>query len=470
MVNVAARSATKDSRDRVAVLVLLLGSFLVFVAARGLPASVRRLAALCFVFHVLGACGQVWMHFDYYGGGDMMTYMRNGQPIVRLLQADFAHWFPEWLKLIVHFENELPYVHGAGSTSGTMVALGAGAVYVFDKPLPLWEVCFIFAATSTLGQIWICKAAVSMFDERFHKAVAGGVLLVPSVIFWSSALMKEAVALPFLAMLLASTVALVKGRWVRGLLGIVIGVIGIGLVKGYLLMPFVFAVAGAAYVAKNKGLKRGGIGWPYALAAVAVAVMGLAAISTIMPQYAPGAIAENTAHYQQTYELLETNGQGGSNVDLGDDATDVSLGAQVRRVPLAAVNALFRPMFFEARSIVQLAASLETLAIVVLTLRLLRFGPRQAWTAITQSPCLTFCAIFVVSFGIAVGLSTLNLGTLSRYRIPMMPFFTVLLFVLGQQTKREAAASPVLSGPARAQLRLAAARNRERILAQRRRA
>ena len=84
---------------------------------------------------------------------------------------------------------------------------------------------------------------------------------------------------------------------------------------------------------------------------------------------------------------------------------------------------------------------------------------------------LTFCAVFVLTFAVAVGLSTLNLGTLSRYRIPMMPFFTVLLFVLGQQAKREAAQHDgVVEIPGRAQLRLAAARNRERILAQRRRA
>ena len=453
-----------------AVLVLLIGAFAVFVAARGLPSTVRRLAALCFVFHLLGAAAQVWMHLDYYGGGDMMTYMRNGQPIVRLLQSDLSHWFWEWLKLLMHLDNELPYVHGAGSTSGTMVGLAAGAVYVFDKPLPLWEVCFIAAATSTLGQVWFCKAAVEMFDAQWHKVVAGGILLVPSVIFWSSALMKEAVALPFLAILLASTVALMKGRWVRGLFGIVLGIVGVGLVKGYLLMPFVLAVAAAAYVGKNAGAKKK-LGWPYAVAAFGIAVLGLAAISTFMPQYAPGAIAENTAHYQQTYELLETNGQGGSNVDLGDDGTDVSMAAQVKRVPLATINALFRPMFFEARSIVQLAASFETLAIVILTIRLLRFGPRQALAAITQSPALTFCAVFVLAFSVAVGLSTLNLGTLSRYRIPMMPFFTVLLFVLGQQRKAATAtATRAVELPGRAALRAAAARNRARIMAQRRRA
>jgi hypothetical protein len=452
-----------------AVLVLLIGSFAVLIASRGLSRQVARLVALCYVAHLLGAAAQVWMHTDYYGGGDMLTYMRNAQPIVRLLQSDIARWFPEWLRLVVHLDNDLPFVHGTGGTSGTMVALGAASVYVFDKPLPLWEVCLLTGATSTLGQIWICKAAISVFEEHWHKSIALGVLLVPSVVFWSSALMKEAIALPFLGILLAATVALAQKRWARGILGVVVGGIGVGLVKGYLLMPFVIAVAAAAYVGKNAGAKeKRKLGLPYALAAAAIAVVGLAGISAAFPQYSPGQIAESTARYQATYETLENIGQGGSNVDLGDDVADVSLLGQLKRVPLATVNALFRPMFFEARSIVQLAASLETLAVVVLLLRLMRFGPGKSFSAVTNSPALTFCAVFALTFGIAVGLTTLNLGTLSRYRIPMMPFVTVLLFVLGQQAKTVTGAAVQI--PGRAAIRLAAARNRERILAERRRA
>ncbi len=453
-----------------AVLVLLLGSFAVFIAARGLARPIVRLVALCFMAHLLGAAGQVWMHTDYYGGGDMVTYMRNGAPIARLLQADLGRWGPEWLRLFFHMDNELPFVHGAGGTSGTMVALGAASAFVFDRPTPLWELCLLTGATSTLGQIWICKAALSWFDERWHRSIAIGVLLVPSVVFWSSALMKEAVALPFLAILLASTSALVKKRYARGIAGVIIGGIGVGLVKGYLLMPFVLAVAGAAYVAKNGGAKeRRKLEWHYALAAGVISVVGLAGISAAFPQYAPNMIAESTARYQATYETLETIGQGGSNVDLGEGGGDVSLFGQLKRVPLATVNALFRPMFFEAHSVVQLAASLETLAVVVLLLRLLRFGPGRALSMVTNSPPLTFCALFSLTFSVAVGLTTLNLGTLSRYRIPMMPFLTVLLFVLGQQAKRETVPKAI-EIPGRAALRLAAARNRERILAQRRRA
>lgn len=445
------------------VLILLIGGGAVALAARRLPPALQRLVALAYFAHLLAAAAQVWMHLEYYGGGDMITYMKNAAPIARLLEIDFGRWFPQLVRLWLHMDSELPYVHGAGGTSGTMVGLAAFAVYLFDKPIPVWEVCLAVSTTSMLGQIWLCKALVAVLEPKVHVSAAAGVLLVPSVVFWSSALLKEAITLPFLALLLLSSVAFARGRYVVGSLGIVLGAGGVGLIKGYLLMPYVISIAAAAYVSNNAAPGRRRVRWPYAIAGFIIAVLGIATISALFPEYSPGSIAENTARYQQTYETLENMGQGGSNIDLGD-VKDVTLLGQLRYVPLAAVNALFRPMFFEARSIVTFAASLETLVIVVLLLRLLRNGIRRPLAQVMASPALAFSAVFVFTFSIAVGLSTLNLGTLSRYRIPMMPFFSVLLFVLGRTERATQPARP----PVRAVRRHAA--HKHPLAVQRRRA
>ncbi|MFT6828639.1 MAG: hypothetical protein ACI9GZ_003758, partial [Bacteroidia bacterium] len=44
-----------------------------------------------------------------------------------------------------------------------------------------------------------------------------------------------------------------------------------------------------------------------------------------------------------------------------------------------------------------------------------------------DDPFLVFCLIFSILFAFAVGVSTANFGTLMRYKIPMMPFFLILL-------------------------------------------
>jgi hypothetical protein len=47
-----------------------------------------------------------------------------------------------------------------------------------------------------------------------------------------------------------------------------------------------------------------------------------------------------------------------------------------------------------------------------------------------RNPLLRFALCFTVLFGTGVGLATTNMGTLSRYRIPLMPLFGPIIFYL----------------------------------------
>ena len=170
--------------------IFVLGALVVAFASRDLAPDLRRLAFYCYAAHILGAAGQVWMHLIYYGGGDMITYMKNGLPLARLLDTDFGRWFPQLLRLCFHLETEMPYVHGQGGSSGTMVGLAGMLVWVFDDRTPVWQACALTAVSSTLAHIWIVRASIVMFPDRdLHLIVAKAVFFVPSVVFWSSALL-----------------------------------------------------------------------------------------------------------------------------------------------------------------------------------------------------------------------------------------------------------------------------------------
>ena len=74
--------------------------------------------------------------------------------------------------------------------------------------------------------------------------------------------------------------------------------------------------------------------------------------------------------------------------------------------------------------------------LMVLFVQMLR---RNRWTdlvrRVTANPALMFCFVFVLVLAMGTGLSTANLGTLSRYRAPMMPFFLLLLLILREPEK-----------------------------------
>ena len=83
-----------------------------------------------------------------------------------------------------------------------------------------------------------------------------------------------------------------------------------------------------------------------------------------------------------------------------------------------------------------LLSALEALLFLILTIRLVWMA-RWRTFAYSQSPDVLFCMVFALVFAFAVGVSTFNFGTLSRYKIPMMPYFLLAVALIDAQWKRE---------------------------------
>ena len=85
-------------------------------------------------------------------------------------------------------------------------------------------------------------------------------------------------------------------------------------------------------------------------------------------------------------------------------------------------------------------SGLEITVLLVLLVRAIRRSGGSLVRAILQTPVLLFSLVFVIVFGVAVGLVTTNMGTLSRYRLPLMPFYVTLVLALDRRvTRRETA-------------------------------
>jgi hypothetical protein len=50
-----------------------------------------------------------------------------------------------------------------------------------------------------------------------------------------------------------------------------------------------------------------------------------------------------------------------------------------------------------------------------------------------------YCFLFSCVFALFVGASTLNFGSLVRYKIPCMPFYLIALFLIYDKVKQKAA-------------------------------
>jgi hypothetical protein len=325
-----------------------------------------------------------------------------------------------------------------------MSALAAWSFYILGPSK--YATCIAFAMLSLCGKIAMYRVFRANVDRGFRLPAAIVTLFLPSFVFWSSGLIKEAVAVTGFGWALFGVHRWIgEGRPVSGWALIVVGAIPISLIKPYILFPLV--LAGGSWYYWARSLKRGRVRIRPAYFAVAgiVAIGGIALLGQYFPEFAPDTFSTRTYELQQIGRAQ----LGGSNYVLGGDAP-TTLSGQLAYAPVALLTSLFRPAIFEARNLLMLANALEMTVLTLLFFRILfTRNLRGVRREVMDDPFLVFCLVFVITFGIAVGLASTNLGTLSRYRSPILPFFAVLLVVLGRPRRARSPVTARRRGPER---------------------
>lgn len=408
------------------LFVCIAGALLVATCSLGLDPRERKWISLSFVMHVAFACAQVPLTLSFYGGGDMFNYFMYGEILARMMDLDPIHAIPEVTALLLHQPHRLPiFIVGDGSSTGSMSALAAWAFYLLGPSK--YAASTAFAVLSLTGKIAMYRVFRAHIDSslRFYAAVA--TLFIPSFVFWSSGVIKEAVALAGLGWCLFGLDQWIRcGRIGRGFAIIAAGAVPILLIKPYIAFPFMLAAGCWYYWARS--LRRGRLRIRPAHLIVG-AVVGLGTVVVLghfFPDYAVDQFADRTAQLQHVGQRI----RGGSTYELASDLP-TSLMGQLAYAPAALLFALFRPTLFEVRNLLILANSLETTLLTLLFLSLImRRNLGDVRREISEDPFLVFCVVFVIAFGTAVGLASTNVGTLSRYRAPILPFFAALLLVL----------------------------------------
>ncbi|MFZ1864965.1 MAG: hypothetical protein WAU39_12130, partial [Polyangiales bacterium] len=217
-----------------------------------------------------------------------------------------------------------------------------------------------------------------------------------------------------------------EGRPAAGWALMLAGAVPLMLTKPYILFPLV--LAGGAWYYWARSLKRGRVRVrpAYFVVAALVGVGGIVMLGHYFPEYS---IENFTA---RTSDLQQLGRRGGSAFALTEGAPTTLVG-QFAYAPAALLTSLFRPALFEVHNIPTFANAVETTVFTLLFARILfTRNLARVRREITDSPLLVFCVVFVIAFGIATGLAASNMGTLARYRSPLLPFFAVLLLVLGR--------------------------------------
>lgn len=426
--------------------VLLLAATLLGGLLRRYPNDEKRLLLAGFVVHVGGVFFQTLVIQYFYGGGDIDGYFRSGVELANAFRSDFEFIFPEAVRLFFHdTDANLPFaVFGGAGPTGSLTVISAILFYLLGDSL--YAASMVFALAAFFGKVALFEAAGLNQSASVRRNILFGCLLVPSVVFWSSTIAKEAIVVAFLgvALLLIRPLVSANLRPLRLMLGLVL-LVPVAMIKPYVLLPLTGGLAVWFYWERAQRLGRVITIRPaYALIAVGMTLLVVMAVGRLSPQFA----VENIAKSASTIQIAGQRVEGGSNYQLREagEETEEQQGwqSQLLLAPLALPTALFRPFIFEVRNPMMFLNALETTLLLFLTIRLLiRGGLNGVRKAIVGSPLLVFCLVFTIVMGTAVGLGSTNLGSLSRYRMPFMPFFVALVLILDGMFRDFRSGAPV---------------------------
>ena len=266
-----------------------------------------------------------------------------------------------------------------------------------------------------------------------HFAIA--ILYLPTFTFWSSGILKDPLAISALGWFTYALYQvaykkrnLLKNSVIIGLAMYLFSVIKVYILVAYLPAFIVFLLLKNAMILKNNFTK--GI---LVIFFIAGSILGFIALSGTMQgaveEYSGSDLTEGISSYQENYEKQKSKNEG-SYFSLGVEF-DGSTGSLIKIAPAAIVATFFRPFLWESRKISTLLSSFESLAIMLFTLfALKKVGLKKFISTILKKPVVLYCFFFAMVFALFVGATTLNFGTLVRYKIPAMPFYVISLILI----------------------------------------
>lgn len=390
---------------------------------------------------ILGALAVGFIYQFYYHGGDTFAYHTHGS---RHIWEAFVDNPAKGFDLLFSNGKYDPSFYKYASKiwyfrdQQSFFVIRVAAIFDLFTFSSYSATAILFAVFGFTGA-WMLFLTFYKLYPDFHKWLSFSCLFVPTVFFWGSGIFKDTLTLGALGMATFCIYKIFIERRVS-IVYIIILLITCWMIfsiKKYILLSFLPAVI--FWLFGYYLLRVGSFMMKILLIPFAVTIallMGYFSVETIAeddPRYNLNKLAQ-TAQIT-AYDIRYMTGKdAGSGYSLG--ALDGTFGGMIRLAPQAINVSLFRPYVWEVRNPLMLLSAVEGMVMLFFTLYVI-FKSGMSFLKYLKKPDIIFCLVFSLVFAFAVGVSTYNFGTLSRYKIPMMPFFLVGIGLIHYYSKRD---------------------------------
>ncbi len=403
----------------------------------------RKTLGALFLLKVLAGTalwGIYTFHYNDRANSDIFKFFDDGNVMFSALPAHPG----DFLRMMLGIGNDTPYFTdhyyavmnnwhqrydtGYYNDAHTMIRFNA-LVRLFS--FGLYHVHTVFAAFFGLvGLLAIYKAFIRFVPE-LGPWLAAGVFLWPSVLFWSSAPLKETLLFFGLGIFLLQVFRAMEGRlpwrgWAIMLLGLLVQLS----LKSYVLASMLPGLV-AFWWCRRTGNNRVALKFLCTHAVALAVVLGL-------PHVVPHTDVIPLIHQKQR-DMFGLASATNPSSFIAVPAMEPGLAGLVNYVPRALYLTFLSPFTQWNSGILGLVGALENAVLLLLV-------PIALWIArkrtLIPMPLVLYCAAFCLLLGLLVGWTTPVVGALLRYRVPLLPFWSLALLLIADPNRLRLSFSP----------------------------
>ncbi len=335
------------------------------------------------------------------------SFWKNPSDFFKLMTGtapDNTYFFEEYYVNMNNWVNDSrPFIYG---DSRLMIRMNALLRFISFGNFFVHSLIFSFLAY--IGLLLIYEASLPLFQKRKYFP-AFVIFCLPSVLFWTSSLLKESLLVFFLGIVYKNTFRSEKKT--TGIYYIALSLLGILFLKFYVFVALslpLIAVFISRYTKKASPITIN----------LLVIISGFIIFLSI-PQFSKVLV-------QKQHDFLVYNSNASSYFDIPLLENDpISI---VKNIPVALFNSLTRPFPSSKLSLMGIPAVIEN---ILLILALLLASPKilkpKNWTPNSKQSQLLFILTYTLILLAVIGLTTPVAGALVRYKVAILPFLSVFI-------------------------------------------
>ena len=388
---------------------------------------------------MLGGLAVCLIYTYYYKGGDTFSYFIEARTYVNVfLEGDY-----NMLWELINFKTYPISSVNYGSYENCEFIFRDDSYYehltsLITAPFCLLGFKSLFATTLFLAYIsyfgiWRLYIVYLYYFPNLYRPLAWAILLVPSVFFWGSGLLKDTYTFSALCWYIYAFFRLFMQKQYRFkyVLALLVAAYIMISIKPYILFAalpgtILWLFFNRLNNIQNIALRL--LSFPAIIIIVFTLVIGsMALLGDYLGEYSLSQVLFKAEKTQKDFAYNDIYGS--NKVDIGE--FDASLSGIIKKAPISISVGLFQPFIWKANNIVMIFAGLENLFILALSLYVLfKVKLKHLVLSLFSHPLFIFSFLFALFFAFSVGLTTANYGALVRLRIPCIPFYFCALIII----------------------------------------